>query len=286
MSFALSACKRRERALVFAYEESEHQLIRNMRSIGLDLATCIRKKQMLVHATRPTLAGLEQHLVMMHDVIEEYDPSVVVVDPISNLTIEGEISEVKPTLLRLIDLIKRRNITAIFTSLTGEGLDPVIETSEVGVSSVMDTWIALKNVEHNGERNRTLIILKSRGMKHSNQVREFVMTDHGIELVDVYLGADRVLTGTARVAQAESERVASELRKLGYEKRQAEMEVKRKAIEAQIAALHAESATRLAESALLAAQFDRETKADSARTELMSKSRSAIRKGKRSKDRR
>jgi circadian clock protein KaiC len=275
MSFAVAACKRREKALVFAYEESQQQLIRNMSSIGLDIESCIKKKQLIVQATRPTLSGLEQHLVMMHDVIEEYDPSVVVVDPISNLTLESDVAEVKPTLLRLIDLIKRRGVTAVFTSLTADGLDPVLESSEVGVSSIMDTWIVLKNVEYNGERNRTLMILKSRGMKHSNQVREFLMTDNGIDLVDVYLGADRVLTGSARVAQAESERSASELRRMTYEQRRAEMHVKSKSIEAQIAALRAESAAANAEVELLTAQFDREKGADAARTELMTRARSS-----------
>jgi circadian clock protein KaiC len=285
MSFAVAACKRGERALVFAYEESEQQLIRNMSSIGLDIEGCIRKKRLIVQATRPTLSGLEQHLVMMHDVIQEYDPSVVVVDPISNLTIEKDVTEVKPTLLRLIDLIKRRGVTAVFTSLTSDGLDPILESSEVGVSSIMDTWIVLKNVEYNGERNRTLMVLKSRGMKHSNQVREFIMTDQGIDLVDVYLGADRVLTGSARIAQAESERAAGELRRLNYEQRQAEMEVKRKAIEAQIAALSAESAAASAESELLTAQFDRDTSTESARTEMMSAARSGGKKGGKSNNR-
>ena len=275
MSFAVAACKRREKALVFAYEESEKQLIRNMSSIGLDIEGCIKRKQMVVQATRPTLSGLEQHLVMMHDVIEEYDPSVVVVDPISNLTLETDIAEVKPTLLRLIDLIKRRGVTAIFTSLASDALDPILESSEVGVSSIMDTWIVLKNIEYNGERNRTLMILKSRGMKHSNQVREFVMTDNGIDLVDVYLGADRVLTGSARLAQAENERAATEFRKMTYEQRRAEMDVKSKTIEAKLAALRAESAAATAEAELLTAQFERDMSAETARSEMMTHARSS-----------
>jgi circadian clock protein KaiC len=256
-----------------------------MSSIGLDVESCIRKKQMIIQATRPTLSGLEQHLVMMHDVIEEYGPAVVVVDPISNLTLESDIAEVKPTLLRLIDLIKRRGITALFTSLTADGLDPIVESSEVGVSSIMDTWIVLKNVEYNGERNRTLMILKSRGMKHSNRVREFVMTDNGISLVDVYLGADRVLTGSARLAQAESELAATELRKMTYEQRRAEMDVKSKSIEAQIAALRAESAAANAEVELLTAQFDRERDAVAARTEMMTRARNANNYNKKSNNR-
>ena len=272
MSFAVAACKRGERALVFAYEESEKQLLRNMRSIGLDLDGCIRKKLLQIYATRPTLTGLEQHLVSMHDQIEAYNPSLVVIDPISNLTLDEIAVEVKPTLIRLIDLIKRRGITAVFTVLTSDR-NLGTESTQSEVSSLMDTWIVLRNVEYNGERNRTLVVLKSGGMKHSNQVREFVMSDNGIDLIDVYLGADRVLTGSARVAQAESESAAIELRRRTFEHRLEEMNVKRTAIEAQIAALQAEAKASEAQSGLLAAQFERELSADATRIENMPRSR-------------
>src|SRR5207342_2539504 len=147
---------------------------------------------------------------MMHDEIAQFKPSLVVVDPISNLSLEDGTAEVKPTLLRLIDLIKKQGITAVFTSLTTDENVAGAETSEVGVSSLMDTWLLLRNHEYDGERNRTIFVLKSRGMNHSNQVREFVMTDDGIDLIEVYLGTDRVLTGTARLAQAEKELAATE----------------------------------------------------------------------------
>jgi circadian clock protein KaiC len=275
VSFAVAATRRRERALVFAYEESQSQLMRNMRSIGLDIETPIKKKLLAIHAARPTLTGLEQHLVSMHDDIVAFEPSLVVVDPISNLTIEGEIGDVKPTLLRLIDLLKRRGITAVFTSLTSDGINPLYLTSEVGVSSIMDTWLVLNNIEYNGERNRTLLILKSRGMKHSNQVREFIMTDNGIDLVDVYLGDDRVLTGSARVAQAEKEKASTELRKITFDQRMVEMDVRRKAIRAQIDSLQAEAAAVDAESHVIAAQFETEVQNDVDRSEKMSVARNA-----------
>lgn len=272
MSFAVAACKRGERALVFAYEESEQQLIRNMRSIGIELEGFIKKKLLRIHATRPTLTGLEQHLVAMHDLIASYDPSVVVVDPISNLTFDEIVTDVKPTLMRLIDLIKRRGTTAVFTSLVSDGVSGA-QSSEVGVSSLMDSWFVLRNSEFNGERNRTLMILKSRGMKHSNQVREFIMSDKGIDLIDVYLGSDRVLTGSARAAQAEREKATAVLGKRKYENRIAEMDMRRKAIEAQIFALQAEAKAADAESSLLTAQFDRGVATDAAVSEIMSRSR-------------
>ena len=272
MSFAVAACKRGERALVFAYEESEQQLVRNMRSIGIELEGCIKKKLLRIHATRPTLTGLEQHLVSMHDLIESFDPSVVVVDPISNLTFDEIVTDVKPTLMRLIDLIKRRGTTAVFTSLTSDGMTGE-ESSEVGVSSLMDSWFVLRNSEFNGERNRTLMILKSRGMKHSNQVREFIMSDQGIDLIDVYLGGERVLTGSARIAQAEREKSAADVARRNYENRVAEMDVRRKAIEAQISALQSEARAAEVESEMLTAQFDREKTAGAAISEIMSRSR-------------
>jgi circadian clock protein KaiC len=208
----------------------------------------------------------------MHDMIESFDPSVVVVDPISNLTFDDVVTDVKPTLMRLIDLIKRRGTTAVFTSLTSNGVFGE-ESSEVGVSSLMDSWLVLRNSEFNGERNRTMMILKSRGMKHSNQVREFVMSDRGIDLIDVYLGGDRVLTGSARVAQSEREKAAAGLARRNFENRRAEMDVRRKALEAQIAALQAEARAAEVESEMLTAQFDREATAGAAISEIMSRSR-------------
>ena len=177
-AFVDAACRRGERALLFAYEESPAQIVRNMRSIGIDLEPWIKKGLLQIHSSRPTLHGLEQHLVLMHDTVRAFLPAVVAVDPISNLTLDRNEVEVKPTLMRLIDFLKQQQITTLFTSLTaGGGATP--EDSQVGVSSLMDTWLLLRNVEFNGERNRTIYVLKSRGMAHSNQVREFVLSDSG-----------------------------------------------------------------------------------------------------------
>jgi len=251
--FADAACGRGERALLFAYEESSAQILRNMQSIGINLAPWVKQGLLQIHASRPTLQGLEQHLVAMHDTVQAFRPAVVVVDPISNLTIDRGDAEVKPTLMRLIDFLKQQQITTLFTSLTTGGSDTggsgtsAAEDSQVGVSSLMDTWLLLRNVEFNGERNRTLYVLKSRGMPHSNQVREFVLSDAGIDLVDVYLGADRVLTGAARVAQAAHEHSVAELRQDDHERKLRQLASKQKAIEAQIAALHAEGEAEEAE---------------------------------------
>lgn len=252
-AFVDAACRRGERALLFGYEESAAQVLRNMRSIGIDLGQWVHKGLLEIHASRPTLQGLEQHLVMMHDTVQNFRPTVVVVDPVSNLTVERFDAEVKPTLMRLIDFLKQWQITAIFTSLvTSEAA--AVEDSQVGVSSLMDTWLLLRNIEYNGERNRTLYVLKSRGMGHSNQVREFVLSDQGIDLVDVYLGTDRVLTGTARVTQEAQERAAGDLLRQDYERRLRQIKGKREAIEAQIAALRAEAEAEEAEISFAIAQ--------------------------------
>jgi len=240
--FIETACRRGERALLFAYEESSAQIVRNMRSVGIDLERWIKKGLLEIHASRPTLQGHEQHLVTMHDAVRAFHPTVVAVDPITNLFMAHNDAEVKPTLMRLIDFLKKEQITAIFTSLTtGGDAMTAPEDSQVGVSSLMDTWLLLRNIEFNGERNRTIFVRKSRGMAHSNQVREFVLSDTGIDLVDVYLGGDRVLTGSARVAQEAQERSAATLREQDHQLKLRQLASKRKAIEAQIAALQAEA---------------------------------------------
>ena len=253
--FADAACRRGERALLFAYEESSAQIVRNMGSIGIDLAPWVKRGLLQIHSSRPTLQGLEQHLVMMHDAVNGFHPSVVVVDPISNLSLDPSASAVKPTLMRLIDFLKQQQITTLFTSLTAGGVETP-EDSQLGVSSLMDTWLLLRNVEFNGERNRTIYVLKSRGMAHSNQVREFVLSDKGIDLVDVYVGAERVLTGTARVAQEELERAAAVLREEDHQRKLSQHASRQKAIEAQIAALRCEAEV---ESAEVAFSLARET---------------------------
>lgn len=200
--FADAACRRRERALYFAFEESAAQIVRNLRSIGLDLEPWLRKGLLQLHAARPTTSGLEGHLGAMHRLIEERKPRVVVVDPISNLISVGTSVEVKAMLARLIDFIKVRQMTALFTSLTLDDGHP--EGTDIGISSFMDTWLVLRNAEMNGERTRTLNVLKSRGMPHSNQVREFILTNHGLKLVAVMRHQGQVLVGSVRAAHVES----------------------------------------------------------------------------------
>jgi len=194
---AEAACARGERVLLFSYEESAGQLVRNMRSIGIDLERWARQGLLRIHASRPTLQGLEQHLVLMYDAVREFDPKVVIVDPISNLTLQADDAGLKPTLMRLIDYLKQSHVTAIFTSLVSDAPMTIAET-QIGVSSLMDSWLLLSNVEAGGERTRALQVIKSRGMPHSNLVREFVMSERGIDLVDVFLEGDRALTGRVR----------------------------------------------------------------------------------------
>ncbi|HMA45060.1 MAG TPA: ATPase domain-containing protein, partial [Gemmatimonadales bacterium] len=197
--FAEAACRRGERCLYFAFEESPDQIARNMGSIGIDLAPWIRRDLLRIHARRPTALGLEAHLVAMHRLIDEWRPRVVVVDPVTNMIAVGSETEVKAMLARLIDFMKLRQITALFTSLTEGG--GAAERTDLGVSSLMDVWMLVGNPESNGERNRTIQIVKARGMAHSNQVREFVMTGHGVTLVDISRRADgSVAIGSARGA--------------------------------------------------------------------------------------
>jgi circadian clock protein KaiC len=233
--FVAACCRRGERCVFFAYEESEAQVVRNMRSVGLDLRPWINKGLLQIHSARPSTHGLEMHLVAIHKLVRKVRPRAIVMDPISNLVAAGTLSETNAMLVRLIDFFKASGITAMFTSLTTQGHR--LEQSEVGVSSLIDSWLLVRDLEQNGERNRTLVILKSRGMSHSNQVREFLLTSSGIELRDAYLGAHGVLTGSARLGQEAHDREDELLRLEDTMRVRSDLTVRRQAIEAQIAGL-------------------------------------------------
>ena len=250
--FVDAACARGERCAFFSFEESANQIIRNMRSIGIDLAQWVEKGLLRFHAARPTTFGLEMHLVKIHKIIKEFNPSIVVVDPVTALLHSGTASETRSMLLRLVDFLKEKQITALMTTLTG-GSD-AREQTEVKISSLVDAWLLLRDIESGGERNRGLYILKARGVAHSNQIREFLLTDHGVELREVYLGEAGLLTGSARVTQEAKDASAALLARQEIERKQFLLERKRKALEAQIAALQLELETEEQESRQLIAQ--------------------------------
>jgi circadian clock protein KaiC len=230
-----AACSRGERCIYFAFEESEQQIIRNMRSIGVDLGRWVKRGILRFHAARPSAFGLEMHLAKMHMQINQFEPSFAIVDPITNLFAVGARSEIQSVLTRLIDSLKKNNVTSVFTSLTHGGSN--LEHTDVGLSSLMDTWILLRNIESSGERNRGIHVLKSRGMSHSNQIREFRLTDNRVQLTDVYIGPAGVLTGAARAAQEAREKAEEQARRQEIERKQRSLDHKRSALEAQIAAL-------------------------------------------------
>jgi circadian clock protein KaiC len=236
--FADAACRRGERCLYFAFEESMHQITRNMRSIGLNLQPWLNKRRLQFHASRPSLCGLEQHLATMDRIIDTFRPHVVVIDPITTFVSVGEVTAAKSMLMRLVDTLKLHQITTLCTSLTAA--DGAVEQTPIDISSLMDTWLLLRDIELNGERNRGLYILKSRGMAHSNQIREVLLTNHGIELVDVDLGPSGLLTGSARLAQAAHERHEAVARQQEVERGQRDLKRKHAALDAQIAVLRAE----------------------------------------------
>jgi circadian clock protein KaiC len=237
-SFVRATCKNGERCLYFAFEESPAQIMRNVRSVGIDLEPFVANGLLRFHASRPSLYGLETHLAVMHKQIEAFKPSVVVIDPVTNMMTAGLARDARSVLLRLLDYLKGLQVTVFMNSLTHDG--NAIEQSEVEISSLIDTWLFVRDIELGGERNRGMYILKSRGMAHSNQIREFVLGRQGVELVDVYLGPAGVLTGSARIAQAAMEREGETAGRRDLKRQQAEMLSKRKALEAQIAALQAQ----------------------------------------------
>ena len=237
-ALARSVCESGERVLYFAFEESAQQIVRNMRSVGIDLQPHLDSGRLRIVAQRPFLYGLEMHLASMRKEVDRFQPAVVVVDPISNLVAAGRPREVTAMLTLLIDYLKTEGITGFFTVLTENG--GRLETSDVGISSLIDTWMLARDIEISGERNRGLYVLKSRGMNHSNQIREFVLSSKGIKLIDVYLGPSGMLTGSARVALEEQERDASVRQADDQTLKLAQLEHRRKAMEAQIEALRAE----------------------------------------------
>ena len=232
-----AACRRGERCQVFLFEESPRQVIRNMRSIGLDLGQWVDRGLLQFHAARPSLHGLEMHLSHMHRAIERFEPSVVVLDPVSSLLTVAHEIDVQATLTRLVDHMKTRGITAFMTSLTHGQSE--LERTDVAISSIVDTWLLLTTLESSGERNRGLYVLKSRGMEHSNQIREFLLTSHGVELIDVYAGAGGVVTGSARLTQEAQERAAVLAQEQDLERKERTLERLRAAFEAEMAALRA-----------------------------------------------
>jgi len=236
--FANQTCSEGKKCIYFAFEESPNQIIRNMHSIGVSLQQYVDSGLLKFFASRPTLYGLEMHLVAMYKTIKKFKPQAVVLDPITNLITVGSVSEVKSMLIRLIDFLQEEQITVMFTALT---LNTIIsDQTDEGVSSLVDAWLLVRDIEYNGERNRGMYIMKSRGMKHSNQVREFVITDKGLDLVEVYLGPDGVLTGSAREAQILQEQTGEVLRDYAYGRKDREISRKRKVLEAKISSLQTE----------------------------------------------
>ena len=251
-AFVDAACRRGERALYFAFEESRNQILRNMRSIGIDLAPHLENGLLRFCTARPTTQGLETHLATIYKRIRDFQPRVVVMDPISNFILVGSFEEIKAMLMRLVDYLKSQEITGLFTALIhGKGAP---EQTDEGVSSLIDSWLLLRDLELNGERNRVLYLLKSRGMAHSSQVREFLISSQGVDLVEVYTGSEGVLTGSARAAQETAEEATALLRAQEVDRKQRELQRKRQAVEAQIAALRSELAAEEEEMELAISQ--------------------------------
>ena len=267
--FVDACCRSGERCLYFSFEESPGQLIRNMRSIGINVESSVKKNLLQFHCSRPTLYGLEMHLATVHKLIGDFQPQSVVFDPVDSLIHAGTRRDASAMMIRLIDFLKVQGITTLLTNLTSGGQS--LESTGVSISSLVDTWLLLRDVESNGERNRAMYVLKSRGMAHSNQLREFILSDHGVQLMDVYAGMDGVLTGSSRRAQEARERDADLARQQEAEARRRERARKREALEARITALRKEFEAEEDEQAIPAAtEMGRERTISEARAKMAS----------------
>jgi circadian clock protein KaiC len=245
---AHASALRGERALYFSFEESPHQIVRNMESVGLAIAPFIEKDMLRIVSARPTMHGLETHLAITHQMVESFAPRMVLFDPISNLADVSNDTDAKSMLVRLIDFLKERVVTVVLSDLAPHG--GITESTEVGISSLIDTWILVRDIESAGERNRGIYVLKARGTAHSNQIREFLITDRGIQLEDVYTGPEGVLTGSARVAREAKDRAEGVLRAQSLDRMRRDLAAKRHALDAQIEALRAQFTAEQAELSL------------------------------------
>jgi circadian clock protein KaiC len=257
-SFVDAACRRGERCLYFAFEEAANQVTRNMRSVGIDFQVWVQSGLLRIQSIRPTLYSLEMHLALIYKHILDFNPQIVILDPVTNFDTIGNLDDARVMLTRLTDFLKRRGITALLTSLANPNSS--LGETEVQIASVMDSWLLLRTLETNGERNRILQILKSRGMAHSNQVSEYKITNEGIQIIETYLGSSEVLTGSARIAQGVLERTADLGRQRDIERKQLQLNRKRTLIENQMASLQAELQIEDEEMQLTLDQLSREQK--------------------------
>jgi circadian clock protein KaiC len=275
--FVDAACRRGERCLYFSFEESPGQLTRNMRSIGLNLEQWVKKNLLQFHSSRAMFYGLEMHLAVIHKIVEQFKPQVVVLDPVGSLVQAGNRNDAHSMLIRLIDFLKQQGITALLTNLTSGG--GALEKTDVEISSIVDTWLLMRDIELEGERNRSLYVLKSRGMAHSNQLREFLLTERGIDLLDVYVGPGGVLTGSSRLSQEARERAAALERQQNERRRERDRLRKREALEARIAALRKEFEVEDDEAEASAAQEGLREQVTVENRDRMARSRKADRAG-------
>ena len=271
--FANAACQRGERCLYFSFEESQDQLLRNFLSIGLDLKQWVAKKLLAFRSSRATAYGLETNLAAIHKLVQEFQARVVVIDPVSSLLQAGTSLDTHSMLVRLMDFLKLQGVTAVLTNLSSAG--QALEATDVQISSLVDTWLLLRDIELGGERNRAIYVLKSRGMSHSNQLREFRLTDRGIELLDVYVGPEGVLTGSSRLSQEAREKAADGARRQETDRRERDLQRKREALEARILALRKEFEAEQEQFALVTAQEAATKKASTEVRDQMAFSRKA-----------
>lgn len=272
LHIAEAACERGERCVCFSFEESPQQLVRNAKSIGIQLQKHVDKGVLMFQSARPTTHGLEMHLVRMHKLVDTFKPSMVILDPVSNLQSAGTLDDSAAILVRLMDYLRKKGVTCVFTSLVRGGNS--LEATDEGLSSLVDTWLLARDIELAGERNRVLYVLKARGMAHSNQLREFLITPKGVRLVPAYLGQGGVLTGSARTAQEAREIAEAQNVRDEAERQRLAFEHRRTAVESQIASLRASLAAEEQEFKRVHAVHEAKVNRAELDREAMSRSRS------------
>jgi circadian clock protein KaiC len=245
-SFILAACQRGESALFVGFDEPAHEVVRNLRSVGIDLAPYIASGLLHMQSIRSSLCGAEEHIGTLRNLLDAYQPRCFVIDPLSAIINSDADASRRRMPEQLLGLTKASGITIVCSSLLS-GNDALSEGSSIQVSTVADTWIHISYAVMAGERNRALTIVKSRGTEHSNQVRELMLSSDGVTLADVYRAGGEVLMGTARWQKEAEERVTEEFQRAGVEQKRRELELAETEVNARVEVLQRELALKRAE---------------------------------------
>jgi circadian clock protein KaiC len=272
--FAESACRRGERTLFVSFDESADAIVRNLSSVGIQLQAHVKTGVLRMYSGRTEASSPDEHFITLRSLVREHQPRCMVIDPLSAMAKAGGLSAARAIASRLIYMMKDNGVTVVMTSLI-EGDDPEAEATELQISTIADTWVHLSYLARNGERNRALTIVKSRGSRHSNQVRELALSETGPMLMDVYTAGGEVLMGTLRWEKEAEEKFKQNQRRADFEHKKRELQFAEADARARITALEIDIQRKRAELALYSREDEAHSLSSSERDSDLRRMRSA-----------